>query len=134
MALGTVAGRRRQRLQGLNKIPSCMRPTADQRGIRDLAIADITVTLQVTPKSRQKLSRIGSLPSRLILVEHNRGPLSPRSIEPHVGFLLGPAARFMEYGQRRFIRLHDILLNQGVLQRPINGFEPRVRGINNPVG
>ncbi len=64
---GAVAGRRRQRLQGLNKIPSCMRPTADQRGIRDLAIADITVTLQVTPKARQKLSRIGPLPSRLIL-------------------------------------------------------------------
>src|SRR5690606_21574703 len=73
-------------------------------------------------------------PSLLIIEKHDRRAVPPGAVEPHVRWCLRLAPGFLQYLDRRLIRLDDVPFEKLPVQVVIDPSEITFRRLQRPVG
>src|SRR5690606_38708358 len=73
-------------------------------------------------------------PSLLIIEQHDRRAVPSGAVEPHVRWCLGLAPGFLQYLDRRLIRLDDVPFEKLPVQVVIDPSEITFRRLQRPVG
>src|ERR1051326_4060235 len=75
----------REHRKSVEEVAACMRHASNQYYTGQLLIDLISVHMQVAAEAVQELARMLGCARLLVIVEHDRRPVAPAAIQPHVG-------------------------------------------------